>query len=166
MYCIAHIRRTILHAGANEIIVRDRTPAPLLGAGAPPNSLCDNAEDVVNSFILLSHSSRPACPHDLWLVLDLDGDGKNGYEHSNGDSAWKSYDRFTLRVSWPASVSPPLPYTTPLLLLSNVHFIFQKKVSCTGRAQLASPRHIVCCSFLRPHGHHDTAASPSRADPS
>jgi hypothetical protein len=77
--------------------------------------------------MLLSHRSSPPCPHDLWLVLDLDGDRKNGYEHSNEDSAWKSYDRFTLRVSWPASVSPPLPYTTPLLLLNNVHFIFQKK---------------------------------------
>jgi hypothetical protein len=53
--------------------------------------------------MLLSHRSSPPCPHDLWLVLDLDGDRKNGYEHSNEDSAWKSYDRFTLRVSWPAS---------------------------------------------------------------
>ncbi|KAF8808208.1 hypothetical protein BYT27DRAFT_7256721 [Phlegmacium glaucopus] len=30
------------------------------------------------------------CPHEFWLVLDLDQDG------------WKTYDKFTLRLSWPA----------------------------------------------------------------
>ena len=38
---------------------------------APHNPFCDNAEDVVSSFMLPSHSSSYACPHDLWLVLDL-----------------------------------------------------------------------------------------------
>ena len=32
------------------------------------------------------------CPHEFWLVLDLDQDG------------WKVYDKFTLRLSWPAYV--------------------------------------------------------------
>jgi hypothetical protein len=32
------------------------------------------------------------CPHEFWLVLDLDQDG------------WKIYDKFTLRLSWPAYV--------------------------------------------------------------
>ena len=32
------------------------------------------------------------CPHEFWLVLDLDQDG------------WKMHDRFTLRLSWPAYV--------------------------------------------------------------
>lgn len=32
------------------------------------------------------------CPHEFWLVLDLDQDG------------WKDYDKFTLRLSWPAYV--------------------------------------------------------------
>ena len=41
------------------------------------------------------------CPHDLWLALDLDH-----------DATWTHYDRFTLRVSWPASVSTStLPIT-------------------------------------------------------
>jgi hypothetical protein len=87
----------------NEIIARDRIPAPLLDAGAPPSDpLCDNDEDVMN--LLRGSSNPPHCPHDLWIVLDLDDDGRHGH---NGDmAAWKNYDRFTLRVSWPASVSP------------------------------------------------------------
>jgi hypothetical protein len=94
------ICRTVLHAGANEIIVRDRIPAPLLDAGAPPSDpLCDNDEDAMN--LLRGSSNLPHCPHDLWLVLDLDGDGRHG-----DLGAWNNYDRFTLRVSWPASVSP------------------------------------------------------------
>jgi hypothetical protein len=108
--CNAHIRRTVLHAGANEIIVHDRIPAPLLSAGASPDPLCDNDEDVMDPFMLLLRSSPP-CPHDLWLMLDLDGDGQNGHEHRSGKAAWKSYDRFTLRVSWPASVSLPSTHT-------------------------------------------------------
>ncbi len=96
--------RTVLHAGTNEIIVRDRIPAPLLDAHSDP--LCD--EDVMDPF---SGTSNLQCPYDLWLVLDLDSDGRHGH---NGDSAeWKTYDRFTLRVSWPASVSPS--HTTLLL---------------------------------------------------
>jgi hypothetical protein len=76
---------------------------PLLGAGAPLDPSCDTDEDVMDPFM----GSSPPCPHDLWIVLDLDGDGQNG----RGKSAWKSYDRFTLRVSWPASVSPPSTHT-------------------------------------------------------
>ena len=49
---------------------------------APRDAPCADA-DVLNE-----------CPHDLWLALDLDHGG-----------SWTHYDRFTLRVSWPASVS-------------------------------------------------------------
>jgi hypothetical protein len=41
---------------------------------------------------MLPHSSS-LCPHELWLMLDLDGDGWNGHERRDGNSAWKSYDR-------------------------------------------------------------------------
>jgi len=37
---------------------------------------------------------REWCDDDLWLVLDLDAE------------EWNSYRSFTLRISWPASVSP------------------------------------------------------------
>ena len=97
------ICRTVLHAGANEIIVRDRIPAPLLDAGAPPSDpLCDNEQDAMN--LLRGSSKLPHCPHDLWVLLDLDGD--EWYGHNGVLALWKNYDRFTLRVSWPASVSP------------------------------------------------------------
>lgn len=87
--------------------MRDRIPAPLLDPGAPlSDSLCDNDEDAMN--LLRGNSNPPHCPHDLWFVLDLDGDGRNG-----DLATWKNYDRFTLRVSWPASVSP-LITTFPL----------------------------------------------------
>ena len=78
--------------------MRDRTPAPL--RGGPRDSLCeDDDEDKA-----LHPSVRRPCPHELWLALDLDGDLDDG--ERNGNAAWKGrYDRYTLRVSWPASVS-------------------------------------------------------------
>ncbi|KAI0253289.1 hypothetical protein BJV78DRAFT_226556 [Lactifluus subvellereus] len=82
---------TVLHPGANEVIVRDRAAAPL---GIPHNPLCDadnNGDDMLSFF----ERRRKLCPHDLWLALDLDGE----------DAAWANYDWFTLRVSWPASHS-------------------------------------------------------------
>jgi len=78
-------------------------PAPL--RGSRHDSLCDDDEDEkdVDPFM------RRICPHELWLALDLDGDiVGHGEEKRGGDVAWKGhYDRFTLRVSWPASVSLP-----------------------------------------------------------
>ncbi|KAI9459653.1 hypothetical protein BJY52DRAFT_353659 [Lactarius psammicola] len=64
---------TVLHAGTDETFVWDITPAPL-------HTPCKDDD------------APGECPHDLWLALDLDRDG-----------AWTHYDRFTLRVSWPAS---------------------------------------------------------------
>ncbi|KAH9164518.1 hypothetical protein EDB89DRAFT_414826 [Lactarius sanguifluus] len=64
---------TVLHAGTDEIFVWDITPAP---SHAP----CKD------------DGAPGECPHDLWFALDLDHGG-----------AWTPYDRFTLRVSWPAS---------------------------------------------------------------
>ena len=32
------------------------------------------------------------CPHEFWLILDLDREG------------WREYEKFTLRLSWPAYV--------------------------------------------------------------
>jgi len=84
--------------------VRDRTPAPI--RGGPRNSLChEDDEEDVHPFM------RCDCPHELWLALDLDGDLVRDRDNFDGnredDRAWKwkghSYDRFTLRVSWPAS---------------------------------------------------------------
>ncbi|KAI9432073.1 hypothetical protein H4582DRAFT_1821597, partial [Lactarius indigo] len=60
------------------------------------------------------------CPHDLWLALDLDHNG-----------AWTHYDRFTLRVSWPAShpaavalslhPPPPAPASASARTTSRLH---------------------------------------------
>ena len=35
------------------------------------------------------------CPHEVWMALSLD------------DAGWVSFRKFTLRISWPASVSRP-----------------------------------------------------------
>lgn len=40
---------------------------------------------------------RP-CPHELWLSLNLD------------DEEWKDFDKYTLRLSWPAFVSIQLSF--------------------------------------------------------
>jgi hypothetical protein len=61
--------------------------------GSTHNPLCDDDDDDVLS---LFERRRVLCPHDLWLALDLDGE------------EWTKYDRFTLRVSWPASVKFPI----------------------------------------------------------
>ncbi|KAH9947087.1 hypothetical protein B0H21DRAFT_363002 [Amylocystis lapponica] len=52
-------------------------PAPL---GTALEDVCETARYSLNS-----------CPHELWVVLDLD------------DSEWRRYSKFTLRISWPAS---------------------------------------------------------------
>lgn len=56
-------------------------PAPL---NTPLESICGLPDEEVGQ----------TCRHELWLALDLDAD------------AWSSYDKFTLRISWPASVRP------------------------------------------------------------
>ena len=53
-------------------------PGPL---GTPLGDVCETAAYAVN-----------ACPHELWLALDLD------------DAKRQGYSKFTLRISWPASV--------------------------------------------------------------
>ncbi|EIM83562.1 uncharacterized protein STEHIDRAFT_35284, partial [Stereum hirsutum FP-91666 SS1] len=53
-------------------------PAPL---NTPLESICGLPDEEVGQ----------TCRHELWLALDLDAD------------AWSSYDKFTLRISWPAS---------------------------------------------------------------
>src|SRR5712672_1124648 len=64
--CFSLRRRTVLHTGENEIVVRDRVPVPLLGDLR--DSLCDDSEDV-HPF------KRHPCSHELWLALDFDGCG-------------------------------------------------------------------------------------------
>lgn len=54
-------------------------PAPL---GTPLLSVCDD------------YALESRCPHELWLRLDLE------------DPGWYSHSSFTLRISWPAFVSP------------------------------------------------------------
>ncbi|KAJ3753265.1 hypothetical protein EV360DRAFT_53754 [Lentinula raphanica] len=56
------------------------SPAPL---GTRINSICSSAEDLL--------SDAPNCEHELWIKLDLD------------HPKWKSYTKFTLRISWPGS---------------------------------------------------------------
>ncbi|KAG6332195.1 hypothetical protein ID866_6897 [Astraeus odoratus] len=58
-------------------------PAPL---GTPLHEVCKtDKEDTSTGYL--------ACPHEIWVVLDLD------------DTSWGRYDHraFTLRLSWPAS---------------------------------------------------------------
>ncbi|KAI0275377.1 hypothetical protein BC834DRAFT_965762 [Gloeopeniophorella convolvens] len=69
-----------LRAGANELI-REVVPAP---RGTVRDALCALAEQSEEG------ETEHRCAHDLWLGLDL-------------GEPWGRYDRFTLRVSWPAS---------------------------------------------------------------
>ena len=100
--------------------MRDRTPAPL--RGSRHDSLCDDDEDEKD----VDPFARQICPHELWLALDLDGDFVGHGEGKGGSSAaWKGlYNRFTLRVSWPASVSSPkLPSDSFFHFQNERHFV-------------------------------------------
>lgn len=50
------------------------------------------AEDCLPSGDIATWNSK-SCPHQMWTVLDLNAD------------EWRRYSKFTLRLSWPASVS-------------------------------------------------------------
>ena len=52
----------------------------------PPAPLGSILEDVCEGYL------PGSCPHEDWLVLDLD------------DVAWGKFSKFTVRISWPASV--------------------------------------------------------------
>ena len=56
-------------------------PAPL---GTTLEDVCEPVED----------SSFGECPHELWIYIATDED------------PWVAYSKFTLRISWPASVRP------------------------------------------------------------
>lgn len=73
--------RHILSPKANEKPF-NIIPAPF---GTPVNGVCSSAHDLL--------SKTPICPHEIWIKLDLD----------EGD--WKTYGKFSLRISWPGSVS-------------------------------------------------------------
>jgi len=49
-------------------------------------------QQVCESETAITPANPFSCPHELWLALDLD------------DESWMAYSKFTLRLSWPASV--------------------------------------------------------------
>ncbi|KAN0130046.1 hypothetical protein V8E53_012200 [Lactarius tabidus] len=114
---------TVLHAGNDEIIVRHITPA---APHAPP---CAD-DDAPNE-----------CPHDLWLTLDLDHDG-----------TWTHYDRFTLRVSWPAS--------HPAVVAISLH---PPPSSASDSAPVRTARHHLARIRLTEEGVRVPAASTQHA---
>lgn len=61
-----------------------------------------------------SESSK-LCPHELWVVLNLD------------ENQWKNFDKFTLRLSWPTFVS----YTPRPRLLQVAHLM--SRIVSNGR---------------------------------
>ena len=63
-------------------------PAPL------GSSIVDVCEPVTSASLT---TGVGACPYELWLAL------------GTHEEAWAGFDKFTLRVSWPASVSCPAP---------------------------------------------------------
>ena len=79
------MRRVQLSPPNAERLIRV-LPAPV---GTPVEDVCTPATP--------SSVQPGGCAHETWLTLDLD--------HPD----WKAYGKFTLRVSWPASVRPLYP---------------------------------------------------------
>jgi len=72
---------TVLNAEDPEWVLEVQ-PAPLY---TPLTNVCEGpdwGDDL---------SGWDQCPHETWLILDLDSSG------------WESFSKFTLRISWPAS---------------------------------------------------------------
>ncbi|KDR85832.1 hypothetical protein GALMADRAFT_218910 [Galerina marginata CBS 339.88] len=70
----------ILRPGASNI--QFNATSAKLGSDLP-QKICPNLNEW--------HPERPdLCPHELWVVLELDG------------IEWKNFNKFTLRASWPA----------------------------------------------------------------
>ena len=72
-----------LNATRNEQSFRVR-PAPL---GTPLQFVCEPIATL-----------EEGCPHEVWLQLDI------------GSAEWMHYNKFTLRLSWPAFVSSSPSY--------------------------------------------------------
>lgn len=74
------ISRHVLSPGANEKPFNVQ-PAPF---GTRMDVVCSSPQELL--------SKAPNCRNEIWIKLDLD--------HPD----WKSYTKFTLRISWPGSV--------------------------------------------------------------
>jgi hypothetical protein len=87
-------------AGARTL--RGGTVIPAAALNTPLRTMCE-----------VDGSSAENCPHEIWLVLSIDSQG------------WYAYDKFTLRVSWPASVRWFLRYLHQQLIPPNpLHTFF------------------------------------------
>ncbi|KAH9973309.1 hypothetical protein BGW80DRAFT_261568 [Lactifluus volemus] len=64
-------------------------------------------------------------PHDLWIAIDLDLDGEE----------WMRYDKFTLRVSWPAS--HPVQVALTLYPVLTVTGRTSERASASSSARMA-----------------------------
>ncbi|KAG8219329.1 hypothetical protein J3R82DRAFT_212 [Butyriboletus roseoflavus] len=74
----------------------------------PLHQVCEQINETVTPF---------ACPHELWVLLDLD------------DEKWASYSTFTLRLSWPAS-------TPADFAISDVHHTGSSRPTIRARPDL------------------------------
>ncbi|KAI0313219.1 hypothetical protein OF83DRAFT_573168 [Amylostereum chailletii] len=96
------------------------------------------------------HGTDP-CPYELWTTLDLDDDG------------WTRYDRFTLRISWPAS--SPADFSMTLYTPTELADYFphpstssRASSNLTTRRQYARIR--VVHTGVRPPSQRDLASPP------
>jgi len=95
-----------------------------------PGPLGTHLEDVCET------AAYPAktCPHELWLVLDLD------------DAKWRAYSKFTLRISWPAS--SPADFAIAIYSADTLQTLFRSGNS-SARQIIASPPSLARRQFAR-----------------
>ncbi|KAI0309542.1 hypothetical protein OF83DRAFT_1184093 [Amylostereum chailletii] len=103
----------------------------------------------------LDHLCEPhgtdSCPYELWTTLDLD------------DDDWTRYDRFTLRISWPASSPADFSMTlyTPTELATHFsHPSTPSRVSSSPTTRRQYARIRVVHTGVRPPSQRDLASPP------
>ncbi|KAJ2917834.1 hypothetical protein MD484_g2549, partial [Candolleomyces efflorescens] len=77
----------------DSVLHYNLTASPL---GTPRKQL--NKEPCTRLYHWTPETTPETCLQELWIALDLDGE------------SWQSYDKFTLRLSYPASVRSRLPF--------------------------------------------------------
>ncbi|TCD62201.1 hypothetical protein EIP91_007234 [Steccherinum ochraceum] len=118
LFCSSHVfaDTEIVNFGvvsSADVLIAQASEWTILDSAAPQRNLEVFAAPLGSSMkdVCARRTSHPSstCPHEIWVILDLDG------------SAWLSFSKFTLRISWPANY--PTRFELETFTLTEAHAI-------------------------------------------